>query len=122
MTKTKDLCLRLRADLRLTPGEKLWLNRRAKGVHQTEMARLYGVALDRYRAWEEGIGDVPVVRMTLVSLSLGDLCDIHRRRLGLTLRQIAEDLGMGLTWVYKASLGHNGAERVVAYLEEKRDE
>lgn len=120
MASRASLTARLRRGLTLTPEEKLRVYRRQKECTQREMADLFGVTEDRYRRWEDGVGKVPAVKVTLGQLTLGDLCALHRRRLGISLRELAAALGMSTTWTFNASNGRAGADRVVDYLEKQR--
>lgn len=119
--RTQELRERLLEGLELTAGEKLWLKRRASNRTQVEMADSYDVSLERYRGYEDGFGKVPAVEVDLATIDLGELVQLHRRRKGLTYRDLAKAVGMSKTAVFNAAVGRKGVERVVDYLLEKRD-
>lgn len=99
LLRVSDIRKRLR--LELTPGERLLVARRRSGLSQIEMAEIYGVGLDKYRGWEENLGDVPHVKGVHVrELPLEELCFLHRRRRGITLKQVATAFGKSPSWAH----------------------
>jgi len=120
MTSTTDgLRERLLEGLELTPGERLRLARRAQGQTQVRKATYHRVGLEKYRGWEEDVGDVPAVELDIDDVSLGELVLVYRHRLGLTYSRLAEKVGMERSQAHRASTGRRGVEKVVEYLLEE---
>lgn len=78
---------------RAAPHECLLIDRRRRGVTQEKEARARGIDYHAYCLME--LGRVPVPsdqRPTLGSIETHERCYLLRRRLGLTLKQVASAL------------------------------
>lgn len=116
-----NLRRRLRHRLRLTDGERFMLHRRAKGMTQAAAADLRGVSRDTLRAWEDDYGRVPkVAGVSVATLPFRELCYVWRRRLGITLEELAGKLDRCTSWVHQAEQGRAGAFEITAYIERRR--
>ena len=109
---------RLREGLHLTRGERLLLHRRAVSMTQRDAAAIYGVSLDVFREWEQGLrDDVPRVSGPRVAeLQVRELLFVQRRRRGIGLDEIAAALDRCDSWVHQAEGGRTGVDRVVDYV------
>lgn len=79
-------------EIRISRGEKLFLDRRRSGHTQPQRAALLGIDYYEYRRLEQ-IGhhdDTP--KDIVYNASIGDYCTIMRRRIGLSQQQVAEEL------------------------------
>lgn len=80
----------------LTRGERLLLDRRRRGVSQSDA--LDGVAKNVYRLWEtdEVLDHAPLVE--ILEIHPHEQLLLIRRRRNMTQTQMAEQLGISLTW------------------------
>jgi len=97
----------------LTRGEKLQANRRRSGATQREEADARGVPYVMYRRWESDEGDPP-------NESLGDLkdhevCYVLRRRAGLSLSQVAAQVGCSRWWACQMETGRASSDKLIQY-------
>lgn len=79
--------------LKISQGEKLFLDRRQKGLTQPKMALALGIDYYRYRELEQQGSRDNTVKDITQNVCRGDYCTIIRRRLGLSQEEIAEKLG-----------------------------
>lgn len=75
-----------------TPGEELWIWRRAMGFDQAQAGQYFYISEDAYWRAESDIGKK--LDPEPVEPTLGDLCALARRRHGLTMHATARLLGM----------------------------
>lgn len=95
----------------LTNGEKFIVQRRRADQSQREAAEAKGVSLYRYRRWESDQEKPP-------SVSLGRLepyegCFVRRRRAGISLKTLAEVLGVSRWWLCQMEYGKAATDRLV---------
>lgn len=114
------------AALRTTSGERFELHRRRQGWTQQEAARAYGVSVNTVRRFERGerIPDV-FPSVNLGHIAPGEWCHVVRRRLGLTVREVAGMLDTSVAWVTRTE-NHDNADdnraRLALLLIEKQRE
>ena len=101
---------------RLTNAERLRLNRRRTGRSQAQMARVLGLSLHVYGAWERGDGAPK-------SAALGQIrsyerCLLYRRRAGYTQAQVAKELGVSRYWLNQMELGRAKCDELICYWEQ----
>lgn len=80
-------------NLKISKGEKLFLDRRKKGLTQPKMALALGIDYYRYRELEQKGHLDDTVKDITQNVCRGDYCTVMRRRLGLSQEEIAERLG-----------------------------
>jgi len=84
------------ARIRLTPGERLRILRRREGKTQAQAAKAMDMPLSTYKAAEAG-EDTPTWEIAVGEvgrLTDAEFCYISRRRKGLTLDDLAEQVGL----------------------------
>lgn len=87
-----------------TAGEHLELTRRRAGLSQRAFADLLGVPVTRLRRWERDYVEAPL-DVTVDELRPNEWCFLQRKRAGLRLLDVAEDLSVRQTWVHRAERG-----------------
>lgn len=93
-----------RKDLtKISPGERLWIERKALGRTQAMAAEIYKVSERRYNAMERDMVPVPAGWGDRGNcMPVAALCALARRRNGRPLRTVAESFGIShvtlLTW------------------------
>lgn len=96
--------------MKMTQGERLELSRRRLGLTKAQMAEWLGVSIYTYRNWER---DTEVSQTTprpdpqVGELAPGEWCWLQRRRAGLRLRDVAEDMQVPVKWVQRAEYGES---------------
>lgn len=80
-------------NLKISQGEKLFLDRRQKGLTQPKMALALGIDCYKYRELEQKGHLDDTVKDITQNVCRGDYCTLIRRRLGLSQEEIAEKLG-----------------------------
>jgi transcriptional regulator with XRE-family HTH domain len=77
-------------------------------MSQSEAAEKFGVSLTRYQRWETG-KEKPDKKYNIElkgkELSPAERCFIARRRQGLTLAEVSEQVGYCKMWVNRMELG-----------------
>ncbi len=100
----------------LTRPEALELSRRRARLTQSELGASLGVSTDRVRAWEHGTrDDVPTVPE--MRLEPFEWCWLMRRRAGVTLQVLSQQLGLALKWVHRAERGELTTEQIGVLIE-----
>ena len=100
-----------------TKGERILLLRRRADKSQRQASVEMGVTLYRYRKWELDEDDPPDLR-------IGDLfpyeaCLLLRRRMGVSLWEMAAEMNISRQWLCKMEYGKVSSDRLVAYWESK---
>lgn len=87
---------------KLTPGEILWCNRRAKGWTQTQAASWLDIPLKTYQRAERGECYLhSSLIKKWIAYPTGVVCALARRRSGLGMRGAAALLGLSHTTMLK---------------------
>lgn len=73
-----------------------------------------GVTFYRYRRWEKGIGDPPIVFLKGGLLDHEE-CYINRKRAGVSLGDLAKELGVTAWWLCQMEYGHASGIRLFDY-------
>lgn len=104
----------MQAELR--PCESLELARRRAGLTQQQFADLLGVSPDRVRRWENALScPVPAPRMPQsVVLESHEWVWLQRRRAGITLQELSDQMGLSVSWIARAERGEFPADRIGA--------
>lgn len=100
----------------LSTGERLLILRRRRGQSQKQAAEALGVSLYCYRQWEsdeQAETDPPKVRSP--KLALHEQCFLRRVRAGLSLADLAGELGLSRWWVCKMEQGKAPPERLLEH-------
>ncbi len=114
---------------KLTPGERLLIQRRRDWVSQDTAARELGVSTSTYRRYEAdeyGIADTPYVQLhrrgraitckgANPTLSPAEECLIIRRRFEVTQSMIAWHIGKSRWYVNMVENGHLPADRLLEF-------
>lgn len=95
----------------LTAGEALEVDRRRTDLTQAGAAGLFDVPPCHYRRWE--LDELEGPRVRLGPLSLHEQAFVVRRRSGLTVRQVAEQMGLSRQWISEAERGRTGSVEVL---------
>ncbi len=98
-------------DRDLTPGERVLIERRRCGQSQRQAADAHGISLYRFRRWESDDEVGPVVR--LGGLLEHEVCHILRRRAGIQLEDLAEELGVSRWGLCKMEYGRAASIEVL---------
>jgi transcriptional regulator with XRE-family HTH domain len=99
--------------LDLTPGEAFHLQRRRAGRTQQQAAEDHGVSTKRVGAWEaDEREDCPEV--SLGNVTSAEWCIIQRTRRGVTVRQLAKELGLSPAWISRAENGTTNVHNLQA--------
>lgn len=104
--------------IKLTPGERLYLVRRRRGISQVDFAARYGVSHDTLSKVEKGELK-PEHKITVygrIAPTKGELITILRRRLGMTLDELAEKLEMSKITLMARERGKGDVDYVIAVL------
>ncbi len=126
MTTVNTLCAKLRKGLVLTTGERLVVHRRKRKMTQSTAAGVFGVGVDKLRAWENDFQHCPrvVARVKMADLPLSELLRIRRERLNLRIAYLARVMEKSVGWVHRAHTGEHieSAERLADFIltKEKR--
>lgn len=101
----------------LTRGERRLIVRRRAGRSQREMAELYDVSLYFYRKMErdERSGPPPDLQMIGGPLTLREKLFLQRRREGLSIREVAESMGVSAWWVTQMERGSAPVDRLARW-------
>lgn len=99
----------------LTDSEKLYLDRRRRGLLQREEAERLGVSSTTYRNWENG-SVVPTMSIPEISdVSCSEKYTLRRRRVNMTQAELANVLGVSRYWVGLMETGIVNCERLSEY-------
>jgi len=126
MSTTAQLRKRLRLGLALTTGERLVVHRRHRKMTQSTAAGVFGVGVDKLRAWENDLESCPrpVARVKMMGLPLSELLRIRRGRINLRIAYLARVMNKSVGWVHRAHTGEHieSAERLTDFIltKEKR--
>lgn len=79
---------------KLTPGEKLLIEKRRQGFTQKQMAASKGVSLSTYGRWERDTvePECKLLALTPRLISGSERCVLYRRRAGKTQEEVAKEL------------------------------
>lgn len=102
----------------LTPGERVYLERRRHGWTMAAAAEWWGVSLYRLERWEldaESDSGPSVPRVSLGRLTQGEAMHILRRRAGVSAAAMAELLGVSRWWLCRMESGTAPADRLADY-------
>ena len=80
----------------LTQGERLLLDRRRRGVSQSDAVE--GVDRKTYRKWETDESHEDAPEITIHEIYPHEQLLLIRRRMGLNQTEMAERLGISLSW------------------------
>lgn len=98
----------------LTPGERLFLQRRREGWTIGQAAKQYKTSVYRFRAWEQDReSGAPSPR--LGQLTPQEKCVIMRRRSGKTTAQVAKEVGCCRLWLRQMEDGRADVARLQEY-------
>ena len=101
--------------MKLTEGEKHFINRRRLGINQADMASFYGVCESVYNRWELGKIE-PKQNITKIrGLNDYEYCGVLRRRKGMTQTQVASKIGCTRVWVNRMELGKENWGKLKEY-------
>lgn len=82
----------------LTKGERLFLNRRRKGLTWYQAAEFWKVPGKRYRLWEsDAVDNAPSVNVP--NLEPREECIIQRRRFKITQERLGKELNLSRAWI-----------------------
>lgn len=98
----------------LTPGEKLYLDRKRNGLNMTEAATEYEVGLAKYRAWEHDAAE-GAPSPALGKLTQQDEFLILRRRSGKTIKELCVEVDCCPWWFRQMELGIVPNDRLVEF-------
>jgi DNA-binding XRE family transcriptional regulator len=87
---------------------------------QDDAARWFKVPRDLYKRWESGRYEGPWV--LLGSLELHEECYVLRRRARMSRRDLANAVGVSLTWVTQMERGRAPIDRLVTYWSQHQHE
>jgi len=101
---------------RITPtnGERLLIRRRRTSESQVDAAERYGVSLHRYRLWEAD-KDPAAPKQREARLEPFESCFLRRRRAGVSLRELAEELDLSRWWLCQMEQGKADSRRLIEY-------
>jgi len=108
-------------DLRLSPpltdGERLFVDRRRRGLSQTRAAKRARVSYRRWCRWEDDLPtpDQAPPRVDVGKLEPHEWARLLRRRRGIKRAEVAAALGLSLAWVTEMERGNVAADALVAY-------
>lgn len=94
--------------LKVSQGEKLFLDRREKGLTQPQMALFLNIDYYEYRRKEQEGSLHHTAKDIPHDVCRGDYCTVIRRRLGLSQNQVAEKLGTSRYCVNRMELSRLG--------------
>lgn len=97
----------------LTRGEKLYLQRKRFRQNSADSAARHDVSVEQYRRWEIDAETGPDV--FLGGIELREHYAIMRRRMGLTLQDLADRMGCSINTVSRAESGNGPLTRVIEY-------
>lgn len=99
-----------------TPAELLLLSRRRRRETIAGAAERHGVTIYRYRAWERGdeLDGLPRGLAKVVPEEF-EAAYILRRRAGLTIAELADEVGLSAWWLTQIERGEAPAASVVAF-------
>lgn len=103
--------------LSLTPSERFTVERRRRGLNQSQMARELGLALSRYSLVERGVVDPPKAPPALGVLRPHERCFIYRRRAGVTQAEVAKELKYCRFTVHEMERGERDCTDLLCYWE-----
>lgn len=104
----------------LTPAERLIIARRRDGMTQDDYAAWWGVERDRYKRWESGRYE-PDAIVLIGQLEAHEECFLLRRRGKITRRDLADDLGVSLTWLTLMERGRVPVDRLFTHWSQNLD-
>ena len=99
----------------LTPGEKLFLSRKRDGLSMADAAASHGVGLPTYRKWEKDEAEPEAKAPALGKLTMTDQFIVLRRRSGMTMKAIADDVGCCPWWLRQMELGDAPNQKLQEY-------
>jgi transcriptional regulator with XRE-family HTH domain len=97
----------------LSPGVRLIISRRRRGLTQAQEAKRRKASLYQYRGWEEDRGEVPEEKIG--RLEVHEQCYVRRIAKGLTLDEVAKDVGVSRWWLRQMERGTANVERLRKY-------
>lgn len=97
----------------LTLGERLRIFRRRYLRTQAEQARVMKVPLGTYKRMEAD--EIEADRMPIGRVEPHEACMIMRRRKGMTLEQLGEEIGLTKWWICQMETGQAPTTTLVAY-------
>lgn len=95
----------------LTPGERLFIQRRREGWTVGQAANRAKTTVYQYRAWEQD-RESGAPSPGLGQLTPQEKCVIARRRSGKTTAQVAKDVGCCRLWLRQMEDGRAPVERL----------
>lgn len=98
----------------LSPGERLYLERWRAKQRLSDAAAQYGVPDSVYRAWETDQNEAPEVELSR-GLDINERYVILRHRSGLTLKAIADMIGVHITIVGRMERGTRSIKRLAEF-------
>lgn len=102
---------------RLTPSERLLVNRRRHGWTQARAASEQGVSQTRYSRWERGL-EPPSGPLPRVSpLRDHERCLLYRRRSSMSQARVAQEMGRCKMWVRQMERGEVDCSELIEYWE-----
>jgi transcriptional regulator with XRE-family HTH domain len=93
---------------KLKDHERLLIRRKRLGNTQNKEAKRLGVSRYMYRKWELGKDDKDIkttIPNRLRTLGIFEICFLLRKRNGLTVTKLAQEIGVSKTWVSDMELG-----------------
>lgn len=102
---------------KLSKGERLYLERRRRGESTTEAAARYGVGRNKFANWErerDAVSDAPSVSLKSEPKP-HEACQILRRRAGLEISELAEQVGVSRYWLRQMESGQVSVSRLVQH-------
>jgi DNA-binding XRE family transcriptional regulator len=102
---------------KLTPAERLLVDRRRRGETQGAAAARHGVSHSRYSRWERGLDEPTEAAPRITTLKPHEKCLLYRRRVGITQATVAEDLNRCKMWVRQMERGEVDCTELVQYWE-----
>lgn len=97
----------------LSPGVRLIVSRRRRGLTQVEEAKRRKVTLYQYRGWEEDRGEVPEEKIG--RLEVHEQAYVRRIADGRTLDDVACAIGVSRWWLRQMERGTANVERLRKY-------
>lgn len=105
--------------INLTTGEHLYLWRRRKELSQNAAGQKLHLPRNHFASIERDELEWPRARKSLPTLVLPlsdqELCVVHRKRSGMTQRQVAKEIGISRYWVNCLEQGHGDITELARY-------
>ena len=109
---------------KLSPSERLLIDRRRRKETQAKAARRHGVSQSRYSRWERGLDHPGSLEgrniwspKTDFRLRDHERCLLFRRRAGVIQAMVAEALGRCKMWVRQMERGEVSSDELLRYWE-----